>query len=71
MAEVDYVTTIDGIIIPIEVKSTHPHKIKSIQVFLENKIKSPYGIVFSQANFSGYKNLKLFPLYAVHKAVRQ
>jgi predicted AAA+ superfamily ATPase len=72
LAEVDYVWGIAGKVIPIEVKSGLTGSLKSIQIFLEKKTASPYGLVFSQRNYFKDKNRRLirYPLYAIAKAAR-
>ncbi len=64
-AEVDYIFEHEGKIIPIEVKSTHGSKLKSIFLFLEKHSLSPYGIRFSKWNYSIVGKIDSRPLYAV------
>ena len=68
-AEVDFVTDINNKVIPIEVKSGKTGSLKSLQVFLEEKSDSPYGLHFSQKNFYKFKAVKHYPIYAVSKAM--
>jgi predicted AAA+ superfamily ATPase len=69
MAEVDYTAAVNGRVIPIEVKSGKTGSLKSIQVFLEKKKNSPYGLQFSQRNYSTDRKIKQYPLYAVSSAL--
>jgi predicted AAA+ superfamily ATPase len=69
LAEVDYTTAVNGQVVPIEVKSGKTGSLKSIQVFLEKKRNSPYGIHFSQRNYFMDKKVKQYPLYAVSSAL--
>ena len=73
LAEVDYIIQNDRQIVPIEVKSGAWSTLKSLQLFLETHAKSPYGIRFSTHNYSVYKKIRSYPLYAVAKvaAVRE
>ena len=63
-AEVDYVVQRNGKIIPIEVKSGSTGKMQSMRIFLDEK-KSEFGVRTSLENFSAYKNIKVYPLYAI------
>jgi predicted AAA+ superfamily ATPase len=69
LAEVDYTAAVNGRVIPIEVKSGQTGSLKSIQVFLEKKKNSPYGIQFSQRNYFMDKKIKQYPLYAIYSAL--
>jgi predicted AAA+ superfamily ATPase len=69
LAEVDYIAAVNGQVVPIEVKSGKTGSLKSIQVFLEKKKNSPYGIQFSQRNYSMDKKIKQYPLYAISSAI--
>ncbi|MBN1114797.1 MAG: ATP-binding protein [Oligoflexia bacterium] len=66
-AEVDYVISSNGKVIPVEVKSGHTGSLKSLKIFLDKKTKSPYGIHLSRRNYSEVKNVKQVPLYAICK----
>lgn len=64
-AEVDYVIVRQGEIIPIEVKSSSPGKLKSMSVFLNEHAHCRFGIVLYSGNISmepTYR-LKYLPLY--------
>ncbi len=69
-AEVDYITTIKQVIIPIEVKSGSGTTLKSMHIFLEKHPRSPYGIRFSTQNYSVHENIYSYPLYAVCMAIK-
>lgn len=62
-AEVDFVLQIGNDIIPIEVKTGHHTRSKSLSVFVE-KYKPPYSIRISAKNFGFDNNIKSVPLYA-------
>src|SRR3990167_8366988 len=64
-AEVDYVVNINHHIIPIEVKASKGSTLKSMHSFLESHPHAPYGIRISAHNYSVYKNIHSYPLYAV------
>ena len=63
IAEVDFVVTIDGAPIPIEVKSSIHVKSRSLGVYVE-KYKPNYSIRISAKNFGFENNIKSIPLYA-------
>lgn len=62
-AEVDYIIQNQQEIIPVEVKSGKKGSMQSLHLFLKEK-KSPFGIRFSLENYSEYKQIRVFPLYA-------
>ena len=64
MAEVDFLTTVDANIIPIEVKAGTTGHLKSLRLFMEEK-KSRYGIRLSQQSLSMIDNIISLPLYMV------
>ncbi len=64
MAEVDYVLTIAGQIIPIEVKAGTQGSMQSLRVFISQKTP-PYAIRTSLENFAVYENIRVVPLYAL------
>jgi len=70
-AEVDYVAANNGNIIPIEVKPGVTGSLKSMNVFLERKKHSPYGIQFSQRNYyiDERRRIVQYPLYAISSAI--
>ena len=57
-AEIDYLTTIDFKVIPVEVKAGVGSTLQSLHYFLENHKQSPYGIKFSTQNYSILKDEK-------------
>lgn len=61
-AEVDFVIQLGSKIIPIEVKSGKTGRLKSLQVFMQEK-GSPLGVKISQAPLSLEKNILSVPLY--------
>lgn len=63
-AEVDFVTTIDAHIIPIEVKAGITGRLKSLQMFMQEK-KSPLGVRVSQLPLSLEKGILNLPLYMI------
>lgn len=63
-AEVDFITRIDGNIIPIEVKSNDNVKAKSLSYFVKH-FQPEYGIRISTKNFGFENGIKSVPLYAV------
>ncbi|RMI04698.1 MAG: ATP-binding protein [Calditrichaeota bacterium] len=64
-AEVDYLLQRHHQIIPIEVKSAAPGRLKSLRLFLQEHPHSPYGIRFSALNYTRDARLHSLPLYAV------
>lgn len=69
MAEIDYVTAINGRVTPIEVKSGITGSLKSLHTFLREKKTADYGLQFSQRNYFMNDNIKRYPLYAVSAAL--
>ncbi|MCX6584121.1 MAG: AAA family ATPase [Candidatus Aminicenantes bacterium] len=63
-AEVDYVISHHGQVIPIEVKSGLKGQMQSLYLFLEEK-KLPLGLRVSSENFTAYDKIKTIPLYAI------
>jgi predicted AAA+ superfamily ATPase len=63
-AEVDYVVQIENKVIPVEVKANTKGSMQSMFQFISEK-NSPYGIRCSMENFAAFKNIQVFPLYAV------
>lgn len=68
-AEVDYLSTIHGEIIPIEVKSGKGSTLRSLHSFLSSHPKSPYGIKISLCERSKFENIWSIPLYAAFELV--
>ncbi len=63
-AEIDYVVTLHGDIVPIEVKASVSGSMQSMHKFIEQK-KCTYGIRTSLEPFSYYNNIQVVPLYAM------
>ncbi len=68
-AEVDYLIQLQGKIIPLEVKSGKSGHLKSMHLFLETHPDTPYGIRFSNHNYSVHNKIKSYPLYAIPLAI--
>jgi predicted AAA+ superfamily ATPase len=64
MAEVDFVSHMDSQIFPIEVKAGKTGRLKSLQVFLEEK-KLPRGVRISGHSLSLERNILSIPLYMI------
>ncbi|HNW82018.1 MAG TPA: AAA family ATPase [bacterium] len=64
-AEIDYLLELNGEVIPLEVKSGGNYHTKSMNLFLEEKSSSPYGILCSTRNFGKYGTVRTIPIYAV------
>jgi len=63
-AEIDFIVTKEGKIIPIEVKSSNNTRSKSLDIYIK-KYKPEYSIRISTKNFGFENNIKSVPLYAV------
>ena len=63
-AEVDYVFSKNGRIIPVEVKAGTKGSMQSMNIFMREKGLSK-GIRVSTENFSAYDNIEVYPIYAV------
>lgn len=70
-AEIDYLTTINYKAIPVEVKSGAGSTLYSLNYFLDNHKQSPYGIKFSTQDYSVYKNIHSYPLYAIAQVMSE
>lgn len=66
-AEIDFLVQIQNSVVPIEVKAGASKRIKSMQIFLDSHVNSPYGMSFSTDNYSLYQKIYSYPLYAVAK----
>ncbi len=64
-AEIDYLIQIKDKIIPIEVKSGSGTSLKSMHLFLQSHLNTPFGIKCSMEPFSVYETIKSYPLYAI------
>ncbi|MBN1114858.1 MAG: ATP-binding protein [Oligoflexia bacterium] len=63
-AEIDFVTTISGDVIPIEVKSSLNTRSRSLPVYV-SAYSPPYSIRISEKNFGFENGIRSIPLYAV------
>lgn len=68
-AEVDFITTVDAKIIPIEVKAGATGRLKSLHLFIEEK-KSHCGIKLSQHTMSRMHTVISLPLYLTSETSR-
>ena len=68
-AEVDYVMPVGSRIIPIEVKAGKTGRLKSLQVFLQEK-QTTLGVRISQNRLSYEKNILSIPLYMIAEMER-
>ncbi|HEV3269385.1 MAG TPA: AAA family ATPase [Candidatus Rhabdochlamydia sp.] len=68
-AEIDYLSTIKGEVVPIEVKAGKGSTLKSLHSFLSSHPKSPYGIKISLADRNQFENIFSIPLYAAFEIV--
>lgn len=64
-AEVDFITIKNGEIVPIEVKSTHQGRMKSLYLFLASHPHTKFGLKVSTAPFAKQDGLVEIPLYAL------
>jgi len=70
-AEIDYIISKNGEIIPIEVKSGPGTTLKSMHTFLEHHPNSPYGIRLSTQNYSVHEKIHSYPLYAITSIIKK
>jgi len=68
-AEVDYVISVDGDVIPIEIKAATKGRMQSLQRFVEEK-KSNIAIRCSMEDFGRFENILVVPLYAISQIPR-
>jgi predicted AAA+ superfamily ATPase len=68
-AEIDYLIQKGNRVIPIEVKSGAPGKLKSLKIFLDDHKNSEYGVRFSSLNYEAANSIQNIPLYAVAKVL--
>lgn len=62
-AEVDYLYQSGQDILPIEVKSGSGTSLKSLHIFLQEHVRTPYGIRMSTHNYSHHEQIHSLPLY--------
>ncbi|MDR1653429.1 MAG: AAA family ATPase [Prevotellaceae bacterium] len=68
-AEVDYIIQQGDDIIPVEVKSNTKGSMQSLYGFMKAK-NSKYGIRTSLENFGQFRNVKIYPLYAISNVLK-
>lgn len=68
-AEVDYVITVGSKIIPLEVKAGKTGRLRSMQIFLDER-NYDLGIRVSQSQLSLEKRILSIPLYLIHEIPR-
>ncbi|MDX8430881.1 MAG: ATP-binding protein [Candidatus Algichlamydia australiensis] len=68
-AEVDYLLSVDGSIIPIEVKAGSTGRLRSLQIFLKEK-NAPYGIQICSAKPEKKENVFTLPFYLISQIQR-
>lgn len=68
-AEIDYLSRINGEVIPIEVKAGKGSTLKSLHSFLSSHPKSPYGIKISLEKRGKFEKIVSIPLYAAFELV--
>lgn len=66
-AEIDYLVQLKGTVIPIEVKAGYNKRIKSMHIFLDSHLHSPYGIRCWAGMYERDKKIHSYPLYAIIK----
>lgn len=68
-AEVDFVTSLDGIVVPVEVKSGTKGTMQSMRIFLQQK-NLDFGIRTSLENYGRLDDTLIVPLYAIGEYTR-
>ena len=69
-AEIDFLTNLNGDIIPIEVKAGKRGSLKSIEQYLISHPNTPYSVKISENNFSQADDLHGIPLYALESILK-
>lgn len=69
-AEIDYLMSSAGMVIPIEVKSGLGNTLKSMHMFLDSHRQSLYGLKLSIQNYSIHEKIRSYPLYAVASIIK-
>jgi predicted AAA+ superfamily ATPase len=69
-AEIDYLTVINSMVIPVEIKSGKEGTLKSMRMFLDTHPDSPYGIRFYGGMPHSSNNIRSLPLYCVASQFR-
>ena len=67
-AEIEFLHTIEGVVLPIEVKAGHSGKLKSLNVFAE-RYKVPYRTRISARNLEFNQSARIhnYPLYLAYR----
>ncbi len=65
-AEIDYVINNNSMILPIEVKASSKGSMQSLHQFLNIFTSVKFGFRISLENFNTYKNIRVFPVYAIN-----
>jgi len=69
-AEIDYAIVKENRVFPVEVKSSGKGRMQSMYSFLEKHPSCEYGFRVSLENFSSYDRIRVYPVYAVSRLVR-
>lgn len=69
-AEIDYVIEYDSKVIPVEVKSGKKGRMKSLQLFINEK-KPEFSFCFSRSQFREIDGIRITPLYGISKLFGQ
>lgn len=64
-AEVDFIVQKKNKIIPVEVKSAKDGRMRSLHLYLETHLESPYGLKIAEHLFSQHQRIREIPLYAI------
>lgn len=64
-AEIDFLFLKNRKIIPVEVKSGHSGRMKSLQLFLQSHPHSPLGLKISESNEENFNSVEAIPFYAI------
>jgi len=67
-AEVDYLVTIEGRVVPVEVKRGPAGRLRSLHMLLEAYPSCPRGLVFSSARYAELPGITFVPLYHAFSA---
>ena len=68
-AELDYVTTVENKVVPVEVKRSSSGSMKSLKLFIEIK-SSDMAVKISDFNFSLFEKVQTVPFYGIESLVR-
>lgn len=68
-AEVDFIISVDSMILPIEVKAGATGRLKSLKLFMQEK-NSSVGLRISQNNLSLHDTILSIPLYMISQINR-